>query len=104
MRGSQVIGDVIHDVARGVAARDTFSAEENILVDDVAAQIGFVQNFGGRAVPVDFAVRFLDAVTVAVVGVVHARGGSRAVRYKTSRTFFCRSQLTSTSRTRLSQR
>jgi hypothetical protein len=48
----------------------TFAAEENVFVGDIAAGIGFVEDFGACTVPVDFSIGFLDAVAVTVVGVV----------------------------------
>jgi hypothetical protein len=46
-----------------------------IRLPEGAAEVGLVENFGSRAVPIDLATRFFDAVAVAVVGVAHASGG-----------------------------
>ena len=46
---------------------DALAAEVNVLVGEVAGGIGFVEDFGACAVPIDFAAGFLDAVTVAIV-------------------------------------
>ena len=54
---------------------DALAAEEDVLVGDVAGGIGFVEDFGARAVPIDFAAGFLDAIAVAIVGVVNTGGG-----------------------------
>jgi hypothetical protein len=55
--------------------RDAFPAEENVFVGDVSGSIGFVENLRARAEPVDFAVGFLDAVAIAIVGIVDAATG-----------------------------
>ena len=70
-----MISGVIDDVAGRVAAGNAFAAEENVFVGDVAAQIRLVENFRARAVPIDFAVGFFDAVAIAVVSIVHTSGG-----------------------------
>jgi hypothetical protein len=54
---------------------DAFPAKIHILVGDVSGSIGFVENLRACAEPVDFTVGFLDAVAVAIVGVVHAATG-----------------------------
>ena len=58
----EIFGIVVDSVAADNAVGDAFSAEENIFVGDVAAGIGFVEDFAARAVPIDFAVGFLHAV------------------------------------------
>ena len=47
---------------------NSFAAKINVFVGEVAGGIGLVENFGARAVPIDFAARFLDAIPIAVVG------------------------------------
>ena len=54
---------------------DALAAEVNVLVGEVAGGIGFVEDFGACAVPIDFAAGFLDAVTVAIVSVSDTTGG-----------------------------
>ena len=54
---------------------DAPAAEVHVLVGDVAGGIGFVEDFGACAVPIDFAAGFLDAVTVAIVSVSDTTGG-----------------------------
>ena len=54
---------------------DAFAAEENVLVGEIAGGIGFVEDFGARAVPINLAIGFLDSIAVAIVGVVNAGGG-----------------------------
>jgi hypothetical protein len=54
---------VIVDGAGGdIPDSDASAAEENVLVGEVAAPVGFIEDFGSRAVPVEFAIRFLEAV------------------------------------------
>jgi hypothetical protein len=54
---------------------DALAAEVNVLVGEVAGGIGFVEDFGACAVPIDFAAGFLEAVTVAIVSVSDTTGG-----------------------------
>jgi hypothetical protein len=49
---------------------DAFPAEVNVFVGDIAGSVRFIEDLRAGAIPVDFAVGFLDAVAIAVVGVV----------------------------------
>jgi hypothetical protein len=67
-RGAEEIFAVIIDsVAADDAMGDALAAEINVLVGEIAGGIGFVEDFGAGAVPVDLAAGFLEAVTVAIV-------------------------------------
>jgi len=57
------------------AVCDALAPEENIFVGDVATRVRLVEDFRARAVLIDFPVRFLHAIAVAVIGVVCASGG-----------------------------
>jgi hypothetical protein len=77
--GAGTAQHVFDIVGEGVGADDVmgdeFPAEVNVFVGDVSGSIGFIEDLRAGAVPVDFAIGFLDAVAVAIVGVVHAAAG-----------------------------
>jgi hypothetical protein len=54
---------------------DAFPAKIHILVGDVSGSVRFIEDLRAGAVPVDFAIGFLDTVAIAVVGVVHPATG-----------------------------
>src|SRR5260221_12440531 len=45
------------------------AVKENVFGGGIAGCVGFGKRVGHHAVPIEFAVRFLDALSVAVVGV-----------------------------------
>ncbi len=72
-----MVGEVVVDGVLVVAAGDAFAAKENVLLErgirDAAGEVRFVQGIAAHAVPVDGAIRFLDAFAVAVVGFQRSR-------------------------------
>ncbi len=65
---------------------DAFGAEEDELVGDVAGGVRLVEDGGAGAVPVELDAVFLDAIAVAVVGVVGGFAGEgcrvKALRWR----------------------
>jgi len=72
--GAGTAQHVFDIVGEGVGADDVmgdaFPAEVNVFVGDIAGSVRFIEDLRACAEPVDFAVGFLDAVAIAVVGVV----------------------------------
>jgi hypothetical protein len=82
-RGAEVVGEIVEDIIGIVAACDALATEENALVErgvvGIASGIGFVERVGARAVPVELAVGFPDALAIAIVRVGNPGGGAEVV-------------------------
>jgi hypothetical protein len=76
---AEVVGEVIEDVVGRVAAGDALAAEEDVFVNEVAGEVGFVEGVTVVAVPIERAAGLLNALAVAVVFVRDSRGSDELV-------------------------
>lgn len=78
--GAEIIGKVVVDGVCGIAAGDARVAEEYVFVEarvvGIAGEVSFIERVGACAIPIQFAVGFLDAAAVAVIQVGHTSGRS----------------------------